>query len=130
MMNFQQACAYVRATGGSAYCYTPWMHDGEWIGVQHCTLYEPDDASDVVSLGMRLRRVARGVRDSEVIEVASLDAWDGLPPHALEAQYGVDPRGYRYAASDTDAAEISDPLQFPGNRVTADAGTASRGPGR
>jgi hypothetical protein len=102
MMDFLQACAYVRATGSSAYCYTPWMHDGEWIGVQHCTLYEPAGAGETAPLGMRLRRVARGARGGEVIEVGSLEAWDGLPPQALEAQYGVDPRGYRYAASDAD----------------------------
>ena len=100
MMDFQQACAYVRATGSSAYCYTPWMHEGEWIGVQHCMLYEPDGADEGTPLGMRLRRVARGARDGEVIEVASLAAWDGVPSQALEAQYGVDPRSYRYAASD------------------------------
>ncbi|MCM5680591.1 hypothetical protein M8A51_13745 [Schlegelella sp. S2-27] len=103
MMDFQQACAYVRATGSSAYCYTPWMHEGEWIGVQHCTLYEPAGAGDATPLEMRLRRVARGARGGEVIEVGSLAAWDELPAQALEAQYGVDPRGYRYAASDADA---------------------------
>ena len=47
MMTFQQACSYVRATGASAYCYTPWVRDGEWIGLQHCILYERACAAGV-----------------------------------------------------------------------------------
>lgn len=102
MMTFQQACSYVRATGASAYCYTPWVRDGEWIGLQHCMLYERTCAADASPLGMRLRRVARGAREGEVIEIERIDTWDALASPALEAEYGVDPRCYRYAACESE----------------------------
>ena len=102
MMTFQQACTYVRATGASAYCYTPWVRDGEWIGLQHCTLYERTDPVDASLLCMRLRRVARGARECEVIDIERIDTWDALASAALEAEYGVDPRGYRYAACESE----------------------------
>ncbi|MCW7541636.1 hypothetical protein OOT46_27935 [Aquabacterium sp. A7-Y] len=102
MMNFQQACAYVRATGAQAYCYAPWVEqDGRWIGLQYCLLCESQEGdSDGVPLAMHVHRIALGAPQGQSTTMERLDEWEHSLFDGPLPSGGVDLRAFRYAACD------------------------------
>ncbi|AKJ28229.1 hypothetical protein [Caldimonas brevitalea] len=103
MMSFEQAVAYIGATGASAYCHVPWLDgDGKWIGVQRCVLCEagPGDAAEGLGLMLRVRRLplCSGQWDTARLQVDSTLA--SLSPGMMMELYGMDLLQFRYAGCD------------------------------